>query len=114
MKEELLGVIKKLGIPNLAYELRGIFKMISDTEKSNEDWDRFALYFDQVHNNFLHILKTKYPQLSPTDLKLCAYLTAEPQLEGDRAHPEYFPEGGGGEPLPDTEKAEFVDGDEFV
>ena len=74
MKEELLGVIKKMGIPNLAHELRGIFKMISDTEKSNEDWDRFALYFDQVHNNFLHILKTKFPQLSPTDLKLCAYL----------------------------------------
>jgi len=74
MKEELLGVIKKMGIPNLAYEFRGIFKMISDTEKSNEDWDRFAIYFDQVHNNFLHILKTKYPQLSPTDLKLCAYL----------------------------------------
>ena len=74
MKEELLGVIKKMGIPNLAYEFRGVFKMISDTEKSNEDWDRFALYFDQVHNNFLTILKTKYPQLSPTDLKLCAYL----------------------------------------
>jgi DNA-binding CsgD family transcriptional regulator len=74
MKEELLGVIKKMGIPNLAYELRGVFKMISDTEKSNEDWDRFALYFDQVHNNFLTILKTKYPQLSATDLKLCAYL----------------------------------------
>jgi ligand-binding sensor domain-containing protein/DNA-binding CsgD family transcriptional regulator len=74
MKEEMLGVIKKMGIPNLAYEFRGVFKMISDTEKSNEDWDRFALYFDQVHNNFLTILKTKYPQLSPTDLKLCAYL----------------------------------------
>jgi ligand-binding sensor domain-containing protein/DNA-binding CsgD family transcriptional regulator len=74
MKEELLGVIKKLGLPNLAYELRGVFKMITDTEKSNEDWDRFALYFDQVHNNFLTILKTKFPQLSPTDLKLCAYL----------------------------------------
>jgi ligand-binding sensor domain-containing protein/DNA-binding CsgD family transcriptional regulator len=74
MKEELLGVIKKLNIPNLAYELRGVFKMILDTEKSNEDWDRFALYFDQVHNNFLTILKTKFPQLSPTDLKLCAYL----------------------------------------
>ncbi len=74
MKEALLGVIKKMGIPSLAYELRGIFKMISDTEKSNEDWDRFSIYFDQVHNNFLTTLKTKFPQLSPTDLKLCAYL----------------------------------------
>ena len=57
MKEELLTVIKKLGLSRTwRYELRGVFKMISDTEKSNEDWDRFALYFDQVHNNFLTIL----------------------------------------------------------
>jgi DNA-binding CsgD family transcriptional regulator len=48
--------------------------MISDTEKSDDDWNRFALYFDQVHNNFLATLKTKFAQLSPTDLKLCAYL----------------------------------------
>jgi hypothetical protein len=30
MKEELMGVIKKLNIPNLAFELRGVFKMITD------------------------------------------------------------------------------------
>jgi len=74
IKEELLTVIKRLNFPNLSYEFRSVFRMINDTEKSDDDWNRFALYFDQVHNNFLSILKTKYPQLSPTDLKLCAYL----------------------------------------
>jgi DNA-binding CsgD family transcriptional regulator len=74
IKEELLTVIKRLNIPNLSYEFRSVFRMINDTEKSDDDWNRFALYFDQVHNNFLSILKNKYPQLSPTDLKLCAYL----------------------------------------
>ena len=74
IKEELLTVIKRLNIPNLSYEFRSVFRMINDTEKSDDDWTRFALYFDQVHNNFLSHLKTKYPQLSPTDLKLCAYL----------------------------------------
>ena len=74
IKEELLTVIKRLNIPNLSYEFRSVFRMINDTEKSDDDWTRFALYFDQVHNNFLSILKNKYPQLSPTDLKLCAYL----------------------------------------
>ena len=74
IKEELQAVIKKINVPNLTYEFRSVFKMISGTEKSDEDWNRFALYFDQVHNNFLSTLKTRFPQLSPTDLKLCAYL----------------------------------------
>ncbi len=74
IKEELVAVIKKANIPNLTGQFKGVFKMISDTEKNDDDWNRFALYFDQVHNNFLSILKTKFPQLSPTDLKLCAYL----------------------------------------
>jgi ligand-binding sensor domain-containing protein/DNA-binding CsgD family transcriptional regulator len=74
IKDELTAVIKRLNVPNLAYEFKPVFRMISDTEKSDDDWNRFALYFDEVHNNFLSTLKTKYPQLSPTDLKLCAYL----------------------------------------
>ncbi|HXO75338.1 MAG TPA: LuxR C-terminal-related transcriptional regulator, partial [Puia sp.] len=74
IKEELLAVIKRLNIPSLSYEFKTVFRMISDTEKNDEDWNRFALYFDQVHNNFLATLKTRFPQLSPTDLKLCAYL----------------------------------------
>jgi ligand-binding sensor domain-containing protein/DNA-binding CsgD family transcriptional regulator len=74
IREELLTVIKRLNIPNLSHEFRSVFRMINDTEKSDDDWNRFALHFDQVHNNFLSHLKNKYPQLSPTDLKLCAYL----------------------------------------
>ena len=34
----------------------------------------FSIYFDQVHNNFLSNIKAKFPELSSTDLKLCAYL----------------------------------------
>jgi DNA-binding CsgD family transcriptional regulator len=74
IKEELGAVIRRLNIPNLTQEFKPVFRMISDTEKSEEDWNRFSVYFDEVHNNFLATLKAKYPQLSPTDLKLCAYL----------------------------------------
>jgi ligand-binding sensor domain-containing protein len=74
IREELSAVIKRLNIPNLSFEFRSVFKMLGETEKSNEDWNRFALYFDEVHNNYLTTLKTKFPQLSNTDLKLCAYL----------------------------------------
>jgi DNA-binding CsgD family transcriptional regulator len=74
IREELLTVIRRLNVPDLSHEFRSVFRMINDTEKSDDDWNRFALYFDQVHNNFVSDLKTKYPQLSSTDLKLCAYL----------------------------------------
>jgi ligand-binding sensor domain-containing protein len=74
IREELMAVIKRLSTPNLSFEFRSVFKMIGETEKSDADWNRFALYFDEVHNNYLTTLKTKFPQLSPTDLKLCAYL----------------------------------------
>jgi DNA-binding CsgD family transcriptional regulator len=70
----LSAVIKRLNIPNLTHEFKPVFRMISDTEKSDDDWNRFAIHFDEVHNNFLATLKVKYPQLSPTDLKLCAFL----------------------------------------
>jgi DNA-binding CsgD family transcriptional regulator len=74
IKEELTAVIKRLNHTGLSQEFKPVFRMISDTEKSDEDWNRFSVYFDEVHNNFLATLKTRYPQLSPTDLKLCAYL----------------------------------------
>ena len=41
-------------------------------------------------------------------------LAIEFEFEGDCAYPEYLVEGGGGEPVSDTEEAESVDGDEFV
>jgi DNA-binding CsgD family transcriptional regulator len=74
IKDELMVLIKKLNIPDASYQFRSVFKLLSDTGKSDDDWDNFSIYFDQVHNNFLVTMKAKFPGLSSTDLKLCAYL----------------------------------------
>ncbi|WEA02267.1 ligand-binding sensor domain-containing protein [Mucilaginibacter sp. SJ] len=74
IKDELMVLIKKLNIPDASYQFRSVFKLLSDTGKSDDDWDNFSMYFDQVHNNFLTTMKAKFPGLSSTDLKLCAYL----------------------------------------
>jgi DNA-binding CsgD family transcriptional regulator len=74
IKQELLALIKKLNIPDPATQFRSVFKMFTDIEKNDDEWNQFAIYFDQVHNNFISILKAKFPGLSATDLKLCAYL----------------------------------------
>jgi hypothetical protein len=74
LKEELTNIIKKLKQPDLTHEFRSVFRLLTDSEKKDDDWNSFAIYFDQVHNNFLTTMKAKFPCLSATDLKLCAYL----------------------------------------
>ena len=55
-------------------ELVKVLKLINEAESNDDDWDHFAIHFDQVHSNFLSTLKNKFPNLSATDLKICAYL----------------------------------------
>jgi len=73
-KQSLLKLIKKTNIPDAEYEFRGVFRTLNELEKNADDWNHFAIYFDEVHNNFLSGLKARFPDLSSTDLKLCAYL----------------------------------------
>ncbi|HEX5668445.1 MAG TPA: LuxR C-terminal-related transcriptional regulator, partial [Chitinophagaceae bacterium] len=45
-----------------------------DIEKNNDSWEKFALHFDEVNDNYLKNLKSKFPKLTSSDLKICAYL----------------------------------------
>lgn len=52
-----------------------ILKKRIDKEIDSEQQNRiFETYFDEVHNAFFERLKKRYPQLSPKDLRLCAYI----------------------------------------
>lgn len=81
-KSELLGRIKEelVLIKNNAEQgkdSREFKKVISTINKELEisnDWDQFAVHFDEVHTNFLTLLKKNYPALTSSELKLCAYL----------------------------------------
>lgn len=73
IKEELLLAIKKLDpLPDNVF--KKVLRLFEEAENNEEDWEQFSRHFDEVHNNFLFTLKRKYPDLSTTDLKLCAYL----------------------------------------
>lgn len=74
IKEEMIKLLKHINNTSISSEFKSIMRLLTDAEKSDDDWEHFAIHFDQVHSNFLSILKTKFPSLSPTDLKLCAYL----------------------------------------
>jgi DNA-binding CsgD family transcriptional regulator len=74
IKEELL----KLKRPNNDFALNDkinslIVKIDKDLDH-NKQWEVFETAFDEVHEDFLNRLKAAYPNLTPKELRLCAYL----------------------------------------
>jgi len=54
-----------------------IKKLIKDIDRNmaeDEGWDQFTKHFDQVHGEFLTNIKKDHPNLTPQEIKLCAYL----------------------------------------
>ncbi len=51
-----------------------VIKTINEDMLREDDWDKFEVHFDQVHEDFLKRLRTNFPTLTPKDLRLCAYL----------------------------------------
>ena len=74
IKEDLTGATKKLTTKEQKSDFVKLMKLIDFEEKQDNDWDQFAIHFDDVHNKFLQKIKSAYPDLSPTDMKVCAYL----------------------------------------
>ena len=71
VKDELQKLYKNT--PN-NHDVKKAIQLLNDVEKNNANWDQFASHFDEVNNDFLKKIKAKYPVLSNTDLKVCAYL----------------------------------------
>jgi hypothetical protein len=74
LKYELDKISKNAKDASMKKEIKGITSILFADEKLDDDWESFAVHFDQVHSDFLRRLKAEYNQLSPKDLKLCAYL----------------------------------------
>ncbi len=72
--DELLPLVKQTTSKDTADDLKKVIRLLNEAKKLDNDWDQFAIHFDHVHANYLSNLKDKYPNLSPSDLKLCAYL----------------------------------------
>lgn len=74
IKEEIKQLLQTHNSTSLSAEFKNILKLLTEAENTKDEWEQFSIHFDEVHNNFLKDLKTKVPELSSTDLKLCAYL----------------------------------------
>lgn len=81
-KGELLGKIKdqmvrlKKNTENEkdSDDFKKIIRVISEEDKIDKQWEKFAMHFDNVHSDFLSALKNRYSSLSANELKLSAYL----------------------------------------
>ncbi|MBK6997420.1 MAG: hypothetical protein IPH31_21865 [Lewinellaceae bacterium] len=65
---------KKPSSQTLQEDIRRIIRTMQFDTQLDEDWEHFAIHFDSVHGDFLKRLRERYPQTSPNDLRLCAYL----------------------------------------
>lgn len=51
-----------------------VIDKIDENISGHDDWQLFEANFEQAHEAFLKTMKKKHPELTPSDLRLCAYL----------------------------------------
>lgn len=54
--------------------LEALLKLINENIETQEFWDVFQKNFDLIHEKFFRNLRERYPNLTSTDLRFCAFL----------------------------------------
>ena len=78
-KEEILSQLEKeINEEEIKKEHSKLYNRLNKFKEkqshSEDDWKLFERNFNEVHDDFFKNLQQDYPQLTPKDLKLCAYL----------------------------------------
>ena len=74
IKDELQRLTKNTEEEKSLDALKKMIKTLGEDDKMDEDWEHFTVHFDKAHNDFFVALKEKHSNLTPNELKLCAYL----------------------------------------
>ncbi|WP_034919721.1 triple tyrosine motif-containing protein [Gillisia sp. CAL575] len=79
-KEDMLNEIEKEILKsNIKKENKMLYSKLMNIKEqqsnSQNDWALFDRNFNEVHDDFFKNLQKKFPDLTPKDLKMCAYLT---------------------------------------
>ncbi len=74
LKEELTILKTICGDNATGSRISDLYSRINREVDSNNQMEVFARAFDEVHEEFLNRLKARYPTLTPTELRLCAFL----------------------------------------
>jgi DNA-binding CsgD family transcriptional regulator len=74
IKSELTLIMRSYDNPQATGEIKKLLKSLGEDENIDKEWEAFSKHFDRVHNDFLTALKQKHPNITPSELKLSAYL----------------------------------------
>lgn len=74
IKEDLEKLKKSSSDELLKDKIASLITKIDKDIDHKKQWEVFETAFDEVHEDFLSRLKEQYPNLTPKELKLCAYL----------------------------------------
>ena len=74
LKTELNQLIRRVDVSTAQTEVKKMIKQLEEDDQIDQEWDQFAKHFDKVHSDFVMQLKTKHPDISPNEVKLCSYL----------------------------------------
>ncbi|HPQ35257.1 MAG TPA: triple tyrosine motif-containing protein, partial [Tenuifilaceae bacterium] len=75
LKEDLGKLLKN--IPSESHHkqsVNNLIKKINKDLRNEKNWELFNSYFDEVHQDFISKLKSQHKDLTPKELRLCAYL----------------------------------------
>jgi ligand-binding sensor domain-containing protein/DNA-binding CsgD family transcriptional regulator len=75
LKNELNQVLKSMPDDNPErHSVTRLLKKVNKDLHNEKNWELFNSYFDEVHQDFINRLKENYADLTPKELRLCAYL----------------------------------------
>jgi len=74
IKHQLVDVNKQVAEESKKDEINQVIKRINKDLKNEKLQEVFDAYFDDVHQDFITRLKINHKNLTPNDLRLCAYL----------------------------------------
>ncbi|WP_197464090.1 triple tyrosine motif-containing protein [Rufibacter sp. DG15C] len=74
IREEILQLKDASGKKLAPEQLKKLQKVIEEGMDTDYDWNLFESSFNEAHENYFKKLKAVHPELTPKDLKLCAYL----------------------------------------
>lgn len=74
LQEELNKQKEELGDQLPDKYFNKLNNLIENGIEDEHEWEIFEQLYNEAHGNFFKRLKEEYPQLTPADLRLCAYL----------------------------------------
>ncbi|MDE7413780.1 MAG: hypothetical protein K2N05_08370 [Muribaculaceae bacterium] len=74
VSEDLSSLFSEMMMKNISQKTKSREIVAKLNHISDNTIDEFRQYFDKVHPDFTKLLETRYPELTPRDIRLCSFL----------------------------------------